>query len=194
MGTFTMGWGDDGKDIDPAPLPYEDLVPRPVAHGTARAVNVVLDGFYGLPADPVLVAWDDTRATVRLATGELRWYVDGTSLAFPLHGEIAVVDIHALYPRGNRYMAALAVRSLEDLIETVHAEKVTSVAEDGTIHIFGEHDNSRGEALREPDSGIILRASGIEGDRPWRLNVVATRLLDDNQALLEPTHVAPPTF
>lgn len=65
----------------------------------------------------------------------------------------------------------------QDLIETVIAETVTSVDEDGTIYIYGEHDNSSGEAVREPDSGIILRARGVEGDRPWRLDVVATRLL-----------------
>jgi hypothetical protein len=86
------------------------------------------------------------------------------------------------------------VRSLQDLTETVNAEVVTSIYEDGTIHIYGQHDNSRGEAVRAPDSGIILRASGVEGDRPWRLDVVATRLLEEAQVLLEPTHVVPPTL
>lgn len=90
-------------------------------------------------------------------------------------------------------MDALAVRSLQDLIETVNAETVTSVDEDGTIHIYGEHDNSRGVAVREPESGIALRASGVEANRPWSLDVLASRLLHDDQALLEPTHVASPS-
>jgi hypothetical protein len=58
----------------------------------------------------------------------------------------------------------------------------------------GEHGNSRGEAVREPDRGIIRRASGFEGDRPWRLDVIKTRLVDEDQALLETTHVVPPTL
>ena len=194
MGTWTMGWGDDGEGIDSQPLPYEEWVPRPVAQGAVRAVRVVIRGFYGLPADPVLVAWDDARATVRLANGLLRWYIDAARQAFPRQGEIAVVDANSVYPRGNRYMDALAVRSLQDLIETVNAETVTSIDEDGTIHIYGEHDGSRGEAVRAPDSGIILRASGVEGDRSWRLEVVATRLLEEAQELLEPRNVAPPTL
>lgn len=188
-----MEWGDDGVDNNPPPLPYGDWLPRPVAHGAVRLVSVVIEGFHGLSADPVLVAWDDTRATVRLATGELCWYVDAASLAYPMHGEIVVIDRHSAYPRGNRYMDALAVRSLQDLIETVNAETVTSIDEDGTIHIYGEHDNSRGEVLREPETGIILRASGIEGASPWRLDVVETHLVGDEQ-LLNPSHVAPPTF
>jgi hypothetical protein len=194
MGTWTMGWGDDGEGIDPPPLPYEDWVPQPVTPGAVRAVSVVIHGFYGLPADALLVAWDDQRATVRLANGDLRWSIDAARQAFPQQGEIAVVDASSVYPRGNRYMDALAVRSLQDLIETVNAETVTSIDEDGTIHIYGEHDNSRGEAVRAPDSGIILRASGVEGTNPWRLEVVATRLLEEAQVLLEPMNVAPPTL
>jgi hypothetical protein len=194
MGSWTMAWGDDGEGIDPPPLPYEDWGPRPVARGAVRVVSVVIRGFYGLPAEPVLVAWDDGRATVRLANGDLRWYVDASRQAFPQQDEVAVVDVHSLYPRGNRYMDALAVRSLQDLIETVNAETVTSIDEDGTIHIYGGQDNIRGEAVRAPDSGIILQASGVEGDRPWRLDVSETRLLEGAQVLLEPTHVVPPTL
>jgi hypothetical protein len=155
MGTWTMRLGDDGEGIDPPPLPYEDWVPRPVALGAVRAVSMVIRGFYGLPADPMLVAWDDDRATVRLANGDLRWYIDAARQAFPRQGKIAVVDANSVYPRGNRYMDALAVRSLQDLIE---------------------------------------RASGVEGNRQWRLDVIATRLLEEAQVLLEPTHVAPPTL
>ena len=160
-----------------------------------RAVSVVIRGFYGLPADPVLVAWDDERATVRLANGDLRWYLDADRHAFPMQGDIVVeANAGSLYPRGNRYMDALVVRSLEDLIETVNADKVTSIDEDGTIRIYGEHDNSRGEVVRAPDTGIILRASGVKGSNPWRLEVVATRLLDEAQMLLDPMNVAPPTL
>lgn len=91
-------------------------------------------------------------------------------------------------------MDALAVRSVEDLIETVNADEVTSIDEVGAIHFYGDHDNSRGEAIRAPDSGIILRASGVEGAHPWRLEVVASRLLDEAQMLLDPGDAAPPTL
>ncbi len=102
--------------------------------------------------------------------------------------------VGSVYPRDNRYMAALAVRSLEDLVETVNAEEITLIDEDGTIHIYGEHDNSRGTAVRAPDSGIIIRASGLEGTSPWKLEVLATRLLEEAQGLLKPMNVAPPTL
>jgi hypothetical protein len=48
--------------------------------------------------------------------------------------------------------------------------------------------------VRAPDSEIILRASGVEGERRWRLDVLATRLLEGAQMLLERTHVVPPTL
>lgn len=96
------------------------------------------------------------------------------------------------YPRGNRYLDALAVPSLEDLAETVNAEETTSIAEDGTIHLYSEHDNSRCEAVRAPDTGIILRASGVEGASRWKFSVIAIRLLDDDHRLLEPVDVTPP--
>lgn len=188
-----MGWGDDAEGTDSV-FPHGDWVPQLLPPGTVRAVSVVIDGFYGLPADPVLVVWDDDRVTVRLANGDLRWYRDKDRHAFPRQGEIVVQSADNVYPRGNRYMDALAVRSLEDLIETVNAEAVTSIDEDGTIHFYGEHDNSRGEAVRAPDSGIILRASGVEGANPWRLEVVASRLLEGTQMLLDPTDVSPPTL
>lgn len=189
-----MSWGDDGSDPHPPPLLHDDWAPRPVPPGSTRAVSVVLDGFHGLPTDPILVAWDDARATVRLLTGELRWYVDTTRLAFPREDGIAVVDSHDVYPRGNRFMDALAVRSLLDLVETVNADRVVAVDEDGTIHIDGEHDDVRGQVVRDPDSGIVLRASGVTGDRSWRLDVVATRQLHDAPALLGPGDVTPPTL
>jgi hypothetical protein len=192
MGTWTMGWGDESEDVDP-PLPHSDWVPQPVAAGSVRAVRAVIHGFYGLTEEPLLVAWDDRRATVRLATGELQWYADGSRQAYPRGDEIVVEDSAGhIYPRGNRYMDALVVRSLEDLIETVNAEEITSVAEDGTIHVYGEHDNSHGAVVRAPDTGIILRASGVEGTSPWKFSVVATRLLDDDHGLLEPVDVTPP--
>jgi hypothetical protein len=183
--TWTMSWGD-GADSG-SPLPYEDWAAQRVPSGSVRAVRV------SLPTEPLLVAWDDQRATVRLATGELQWYVDADRQAYPREDEI-VFEAETLHPRGNRYMDALVVRSLEDLIETVNAEEVTSIDEDGTIHIYGEHDNTHGRAVRAPDSGVILRASGMEGTRSWRLEVEATRLLDDAQALLEPTDVSPPSL
>ena len=192
--TRTMGWGNSADD-PASPLPYKDWAPQPVAPGVVRAVSVAIDGFYGLPVDPLLVAWDDQRATVRLANGDLRWYSDGVQQAFPRQGEIVVEAVAgSVYPRDNRYMDALAVRSLEELVETVNAEEITSIDEDGTIHIYGEHDNSRGAAVREPDSGIILRASGLQGTSPWKLEVLATQLLEEAQGLLKAVNVAPPTL
>ena len=73
-------------------------------------------------------------------------------------------------------------------------DTIASVDGDGTIHIHGEHDHSRGQAVRAPDSGIILRASGVEGASEWRLEVVATGLLEESRRLLEPMDVAPPTL
>ena len=189
---WAMEWGHSSDD--PAPLlPPKDWEPQPVAPGAVRVVSGAIDGFHGLSAEPLLVAWDDQRTAVRLANGDLRWYSDGVQQAFPRHGEI-VVEAAGVYPRDNRYMDALVVRSLEDLVETVNAETITSIDEDGTIHIYGEHDNSRGAAVREPHSGIILRASGLQGTRPWKLEVRATRLLKEAQGLLKPMNVAPPTL
>jgi len=141
MGNWTLGWGDGSDDGDP-PLPYSAWVPQPVASGAVRAAGVVIHGFYGLSAEPLLIAWDNERATVRLADGELQWYIDGNHQAYPRRGEIVVEGVtEHPYPRGNRYMDALVVRSLQDLIETVNAEEITSIDENGTIHIYGEHDN-----------------------------------------------------
>jgi len=79
-------------------------------------------------------------------------------------------------------------------VETVNVEEITSIDEDGTIHIYGELDNSRGAAVRAPDSGIILRASGLQGTSPWKLEVLAIRLLEEARGLLKPVNVAPPTL
>ena len=195
VGTWEMGWGDDGDGVDSSPLPHPVWGAQPVAPGTLRAVHVVLDGFVGLPTEHVLVTWDDRRETVRLPDGRLRWYFDGVHQGFPRQGEIVMESaVGTLYPRGNRYMDALAVRSLEELIGTVNADEVTSIDEDGTIHFYGEHDDSRGEALCAPDSGIVLRASGVEGVRRWRLEVVAARVLEADRSLLEPADVEPRSF
>ncbi|WP_137294707.1 hypothetical protein [Nocardioides dongxiaopingii] len=192
MSTWTMEWGD-GSERDDPPLPPSAWEPRPVAAGSVLAVRAVIHGFHGLPEEPLLVAWDDRRATVRLATGELRWYQDGRRQAYRAGDEIVVEEgAVRVYPRGNRYMDALVVRSLEDLVETVNADEVTSIDEDGTIHIRGEHDDSRGEVVRTPDTGIILRASGVVGTSPWHLSVLATRLLEGDHGLLEPADVTPP--
>lgn len=189
-----MRWGNSAEGSR-SPLAYEDWALQPVPPGAVRTATVVIHGFSGLPAAPLLVAWDSRRETVRLENGDLRWYYDGHEQAFPRDGEIVIQPVaENPYPRGNRSMDALAVRSVDDLVETVNADRVTSIDPDGTVHFYGEHDDSRGEAVRAPDSGIILRASGVEGANPWRLEVLATRLLDGSQGLLEPTNVSPPTL
>lgn len=194
MSSRSWVWLVDGVPVDPPLLPFKDWKPWPVARGTVRMVSVVIDGFYGISPDPLLVAWDDSRATVRLPTGELRWYEDGSGFAFPEQDGIVVEDHHSgLLPRDNRYRDALAVRSLEDLVETVNAEKLTSIDEDGTIHMNSEHDTSRGQALRDPASGIIVKASGTRRS-PWRLDVKETRLITEDQDLLEPIHLPPPNI
>lgn len=191
MSTWTMAWGDGDE---PGALSAEEWSPRPVGRGAVQVVRVVLEGFHGVPAEPVLVAWDDSRATVRLANGELRWYADRARFAFPQDDQITVADATSLYPRGNRFMDALAVRSLQDLMETVNADTVTSIDADGAIHLDGEDDHSRARARRDPESGIVLLASGVEGHHPWRLEVLASRVLGDADALLEPAHSAPPAM
>ncbi len=193
MGTWTMGWSDDSDDDDP-PLPDSAWVPQPVAAGALWVVRVVIHGFDGLPAEPLLVAWDDERATVRLANGELQWYVAGSHQAYPWRGGIVVEDVtdHP-YPRDNRYMDALVVRSLADLTATVNAETITSIDEDGAIHIHGEHDDSRAKVLRAPDTGIILHASGVQGTSAWHFDVVSTQLVEGDGELLESADVRPPS-
>ncbi|MCY7289974.1 MAG: hypothetical protein LH624_17450 [Cryobacterium sp.] len=190
MGHWSMGWGDEPDDVG---MPHSAWVPQPVAAGSVRVALLVIHGFYGLTAEPLLVAWDNQRTTVRLANGELRWYFDGIRQACPRGDAMVFEDVanHA-YPRGNRYMDALVVRSLEDLLETVNAEEITSIDQDGVIHIYGEHDNSRGEVIRSKETGIILRASGIEGTSPWHFEVASTGLIEGNNRLLEPTDVTPP--
>lgn len=192
MGTWSMEWGGEPDDVDML-LPYRDWVSQPVASGSVRLVLLVIDGFYGLPAEPLLVAWDDQRTTVRLANGKLRWYFDGVRQAYPRGDAIVIEDAaEHPYPRGNRYMDALVVRSLEDLVDTVNAEEITSIDDDGVIHIHGEHDNSRGEVVRSTDTGIILRGSGVEGTSPWHFEVTSTQLIEGNRQLLEAIDVAPP--
>lgn len=186
-----MAWGDDAAP----PVPEASWAPRHVDPGTVCAARVVIDGFHGLPAEMLLVAWDNDRATVRRADGTLQWYTDGRRQAYPRRGEIVVEDAadHA-YPRDNRYMDALAVRSLQDLVETVNAEEVTSVDADGTIHIYGEHDRSRAEVVRAEETGIIVRASGVEGTRPWQLEAMTTLVVAGGAArlLLEPADIEIP--
>lgn len=135
MDTWTLEW-DDGASQNSPPLPYEEWRLRPVPLGAARAVVAQFRGFYGVPADLLLVTWDDNRVTVRLTTGDLCWYVDETTARFPQHGEIAVQDRWSPYPGGNRYMDAMAVRSLRDLVDTVNADTITSIDLSGTIHIL----------------------------------------------------------
>ncbi len=83
--------------------------------------------------------------------------------------------VHA--PRGNRHMDALAVRSLQDLVDTVNAEEIASIYDDGVIHICGAHDDSRGEAVRSMDTCVIRRGSGC-GASPGHLEVTSTKLIE----------------
>lgn len=161
-----MGWGEAGPD-DASPRVDPD--PVPVPPGAVRLVRVVLHGFRALPADPLLVMWDDRRAAVRLPDGRLRWYADQVRQAHPVGGSI-VVEESGVYPRDNRAMDALAVRSLHDLMETVDADEV----------------------LRSAETGVVLRASGRRGSAtPWRLEVLETRLVEGRPELLEPVDVTP---
>ena len=190
MSDWFISWGA-GSDGAHPPVPYETWAPRPVPSGAVRVTKVVTHGF-GLPEEPLVVAWDDQRATVRSAQGGLHWYTDETHNAFPRAGEIVVEDRYEPFPRGNRYMSALVVRSLEDLIETVNAEEVTSIDDDGTIHIYGAHDESRGSLIRSEDTGIVLRASGTQGTAPWDLEVSETHLVEDDCGLLDPNDATQP--
>lgn len=161
--------------------------------GSAQVVSAIFRGFYGLPATPLVVAWDDRCATVRQPTGELKWFTDNTSHAFPRDGKIVIQDVATHpYPRGNRHLAALVVRSLEDLLEEANADQVTSIDAGGTIHIYGEHDNSRGQVVSSEDTGIILRASGVQGVSPWDFEVTSVQLVEADCGLLEPMDVRPP--
>lgn len=186
-----MTWGEGADENGPL-LRYEDLGPWPIPPGAVRAARVVIDGL-GLDPEPRLVAWDDQRSTVRSIDGRLEWYADASHQAYPRAGEIVIEDqaTHP-FPRGNRSMSALLVRSLEDLIETVNAEEVTAIDEDGTIHIYGHHDNSGGQVVRFEDTGVVARASGTQGSAPWSVEVLATRLITESSGLLNPTDVAPP--
>lgn len=189
MDTWTLEW-DDGASQNSPPLPYEEWRPRPVPLGAARAVVAQFRGFYGVPADPLLVTWDDKRATVRLTTDDLCWYVDETTARFPQHGEIAVQDRWSPYPGGNRYVDAMAVRSLRDLVDTVNADTITSIDLSGTIHILGAHDCVSGAVTRDPESRIILQASGTTGEHSWHLTIIRRLNSVNNRALLGATHIA----
>lgn len=189
MSEWRMSWRDPSED---PLLPFAAWTPQSVTSEAVRVVLVAIRGFNDLPAEPVLVAWDNECETVRLANGELQWWFSGTRQAYPRKGEILIEDATAHpFPRGNRYMEALLVRSLEDLLETVNADEITSIDENGTIHIYGGQDNSRGQVVRSGDTGIILRASGVQGTSPWDSEVLATRLIEGDRGLLEPADVTP---
>lgn len=190
MSEWSMSWGDGD---DPAPLlPADQWEPAPVPPGATRAVVVTIEGFHNLPIDPLIVAWDDLRATVRSVSGRLQWYEDRTHEAYPDAQRIVTSD-SGVYPRDNRHMDALAVRSLLDLIETINADEVTSIDDDGTIHVRGLHDDSWAELTRS-ESGVVVRASGAQGVNAWRLHVTRERLLTDDDRLLAPQHVEPPAI
>ena len=89
-------------------------------------------------------------------------------------------------------MDALAVRSLEELIGTVNADEVTSDRRDGTIHFYGEHDDSRARPLRtrQRDRPASLRGRGV---RRWRLRSLQPESSRDRSPL-EPADVEPRSF
>lgn len=173
-----MSWylsGDDRGD--------QGVDPHPVPAGMSRVVRAVLVGFHGLPGDPLLVAWDDRREAVRLSDGRLQWYLDEARQAFPRDGRI-VTTTAGVYPRGNRFMDALAVRSLSDLMEIVNAEEATEIDPSGLVRLRGEQDRSTGTAVLDEDTGIISRASGVHGSRPWTIEVLASRLVPGGELLV----------
>jgi hypothetical protein len=169
-----------------------DWDPHPVPAGMTRAVLLHVHGFGGLGPAPLLVAWDDRRGTVRAADGTLLWYADESRMAYPTDAGIVTADA-GLYPRGNRAMDALAVRSLEDLAETISAETVRSVDKDGVLHLVGEDDYTQALLLRSDETGIVLRAAGFWGTTSWTLTVASTGLLEGEE-LLTIGDVVPPTF
>lgn len=191
MTGWRMGWGDDESGDRGDASSGVDLEPRPVPPGAVRLVRVVLHGFHALPADPLLVMWDDHRCAVRLPDGRLRWYADPERQAHPRDGSI-VVEESGVLPRGNRAMDALVVRSLLDLVERVNAEEVVAVDHDGLVRLRGEHDDSSAEVVTCPGTGVVLRASGQQGRAaPWRLEVLGNRLVEGHPELLEPVDVDP---
>lgn len=193
-----MGWDDDGEDLDPPPLPSAEWPPRPVPARLVRVARVVLGGFDGVDGDPLIVAWDRAQATVRVESGTLAWYADRSRVAFPRAGAIAAVergghrDDELVLPREERQGCALAVRSVQDLLEAVNATAVTAVDDDGAVHLRGP-DDLHGRAVPDPRSGVILRASGRWGQQPWRIHTLATWLVPAGGPLLEPRDAPPPS-
>jgi hypothetical protein len=170
-----------------------DRDPHPVPTDAVRAVLVHIHGFHGIESAPLIVSWDDHRETVRAVDGSLRWYADGTRTAYPTGDGMVTDDRSGIYPRGNRYMDALAVRSLEDMFETVSALTIRSVGEDGVMHLHSADDDTHAMVVRSDDTGIVLRAAGLWGTTAWALNVLAMQLLESDD-LLTIDDIVPPAF
>ncbi|WP_300682187.1 hypothetical protein [Nocardioides sp.] len=185
MGEWASRWGDEGAHRREL-IPFGEREPRPVPHGCARLVEATFHGWLGLD-DPVLVIWDNEREVVRLMTGEIRWYAGDGQQAFPRDGQI-VVESEGVYPPGNRYMDALAVRSLQDLMDEINATEIVAVDPDRVIHVMGRQDGVRAEVEIASDSGIVLRASGVQGTIPFSVEVRAIRLIEGEE-VLEPVDV-----
>lgn len=189
-----MSWGENSNDEARA---WHDWDRRPVPAGSTRVVQVVIEGFHNLTAEPLLVARDDTRLAVRRPDGELRWWSDDTHQAHPRDGALVVVlRSESVLPRDNRAVDAAAVCSLTDLLEGIGGDDLAGPDADGGFALVGDdEDGGSGRAVRDDESGVVLRASGVHGrgPTPWRVESAWVRLVPGEE-LLAATDVPPPVW
>lgn len=116
--------------------------------------------------------WDNRRESVRSPEGELLWYRDSEVLAFASGGVLQVQrnDEHVLLPMGPLANEALCTRSVRDLADWAHLERVESVR-GNCLRMAGE-DGVTAEIVRSPQYGLVT-GSGLD-PLPWRLEVDST--------------------
>ncbi len=163
---------DDGASQNSPPLPYVEWRPRPVPWDSrARGRSRSFEAFTEFP----LIRSSSHGTTNARRSGsrpiDLCWYVDETTARFPQHGEIAVQDDGAPNRRQQvrgRDGCALPARPRR------HCERRHNHSIDlsGTIHILGAHDCVCGAVTRDPESRIILQASGTTGEHSWHLTII----------------------
>ena len=162
-----------------------------VPDGHTRAVLVVFTGFPVFTHEPRRVCWDNTRLAVRTATGRLRWYEDSTVYAFrDENDEVRSVEKGEApsYPRHyrekSREMDAVALLSLADLLEVADLGKIELVTPEDVVplHFLGDPGNAARVQLSE-ESGVVLRADGVEMGNAWHIEVLEEALTAGDRSL-----------
>lgn len=189
-----------------------DWEPEPVPFGLIRYALVRFDIDHRFPAGVLYVAWNDQHAVVRSETGELYWYEGGPGFvmdgdepypqAVVEDGEVKALSDGVPVRPGMRWFDAIMVRSVQDVLETVGTTDAFEVVSDGVVRLHGYDGDaplgirphrSVAEVRSSTETGVVLEATGTEGRRSWRLELLQTaEVKDDGRFIGMEVHVEPP--